>query len=82
MQRANYTGAMTKAIRAAKVAAAIQAIGGGIGLAARIFALPFLAIYAWNGLTPEGWAHWEYWPAVAGFAVVNVLIASIRGSGK
>lgn len=70
--------------REERVAAARQFVtvilGGGAGLAARIFALPALAVYAWNGLTtlPD----WHYWPAVAGFAVVNLLITHLRGPVK
>lgn len=80
MQRDEYTGAMTKAIQTAKAAAALQVIGNGVGLAARIFALPALAMYAWNGMTtlPD----WPYWPTVAAFAVVNVLILHLHGLSK
>lgn len=85
-QRQEFTEAMTKVISAAQTAAQVErfykVVGGGIGLAARVFGLPWLAIYAWNGLTPENWAHWEYLPTVAAFVVINVLISTIRGSSK
>ena len=84
MDKDEFTAAMTGAIKAAERVAAVEKFirytGSGIGLAARIFALPAIAVYAWNGLTtlPD----WHYWPAVAGFAVANVLIAALKGESK
>ena len=79
-----YTDAMTKVLSAAERVAVVNQFltvaGGGIGMAARIFALPWLAIYAWNGMTtlPD----WPYWPTVAAFVVVSILLTTVRGPRK
>lgn len=74
------TGVIQSAQRVAMVERFLQIVGSGIGLAARFFGLPALAVYAWNGLTtlPD----WHYWPAVAAFAVVNVLITTLKGPAR
>ena len=80
-QRQEYKDAMTRAIKVAALRHTVTAIvGGGVGLAARIFLLPAQAVYSWNGLTTL--PNWHYWPAVAGFAVINVLIAALKGADK
>lgn len=80
-QREEFTDAMTKAIKATQraiiVGRLIKVAGGGVGLAARFFGVPFLAMYAWNGMStlPD----WPYWPTVAAFAVLNVLASTLLG---
>lgn len=83
-QREEFTEAMTGVINTAKRVAAIErfykVVGGGIGLGGRFFGVPWLAAYAWNGMTelPD----WPYLPTVAAFAVFNVLAATLRGPSK
>lgn len=76
-QRDEYTEAMAAAINKAKLAAALQSVGSLLGVAARIFGVPWLAVYAWNGLTtlPD----WHYLPAVAGFFVLSIVLNLARG---
>lgn len=77
-----YKAAMENAVETAKDQAFAQsafAIAGGLlGNAAAIFFIPLLAVYAWNGMTPEGWVDWTYWPTVAGFVVFSFLINRMK----
>lgn len=78
----NYKEAMTDAINAAKAQAATEAVGkalgGTIGFLAAVFLLPLVAVYAWNGLTPESFPDWQYLPAVAGFLVGRILLCWVK----
>ncbi len=80
--RDRFVGAMTGAINAAKTQAAVESmvkvIGTLIGLAAVTFLVPLLAVYAWNGLTPDGWVDWSYLPTVAGLFLFRVMIHWVR----
>lgn len=78
----DYKEALTSAINAAKAQAATEAVtkvlGAILGFAAATLFVPFLAVYAWNGLTPEGWADLSYLPAVAGFVVCRALLKWVK----
>jgi uncharacterized membrane protein YqaE (UPF0057 family) len=73
---------MTGAINAAQRQVANETVGKVlgtiIGLAFATFFLPFVAVYAWNGMTPEGWVDLAYRPTVAGFFVFRVLLHWVR----
>lgn len=78
----DYKEAMTDAINAAKARAAVEAVakvlGTFIGYAGSVFLIPFLVVYAWNGLTPEGWVDLSYLPAVAGLFAFRIMILWVR----
>lgn len=40
-----------------------------------LFVLPFIALLAWNGLTPESFPDWNYWPTLAGLLVIRVVLS-------
>lgn len=77
--------ALEGAVNAAQKQAAVEkALGGGgtlFGWVAAVFLVPAIAMYAWNNLTPESVANWEYLPVVAAFFVVRILIGWVRGQG-
>ena len=53
-------------------------IGGGIGFLFGTFFVPFLIVYAYNGLQPAVWADISYLPAVAGLFVFRTLVHMLR----
>lgn len=75
--RKPFVDAMSGAIDAAKAQAAtekmLQVGGTIIGIALGALLVPFLVVYAWNGLTPEGWVEWSYLPTVAGLLAFRIL---------
>lgn len=77
-----HKAVIEEAVEAAKDQAfaqsALAVAGGLLGHAAAIFLIPLLAIYAWNGMTPEGWVDLTYWPTVAGFFVIRLLINWVK----
>lgn len=77
-----FVGAMTGAINAAQTQVATEAvgkaIGGFIGYVGAAFLLPLVAVYAWNGMTPEGWVDLSYLPTVAGFFVGRILLGWVK----
>ena len=80
--REPFVGAMTGAINAAKRQAvadtAGKVFGTLIGVAFATFVLPLVALYAWNGLTPDGWVDWSYLPTVAGLFFFRIMIHWVR----
>ncbi len=80
--RDRFVGAMTGAINAAKTQAAAEATGKVLstlfGFAFATFVLPLVALYAWNGLTPDGWVEWSYLPTVAGLFFFRIMIHWVR----
>lgn len=71
-------GMLETAKEKAALTAVTAAAGGILGFAIATFLVPFLAVYAWNGLTPEGWVDLSYLPTVAGMFVFHILIGWVR----
>lgn len=63
-----------------------QAVAGAIGkvfgvltgFAVTTFFVPFVAVYAYNGLQPAVWPDISYLPALAGFYVFRMIIHMMR----
>ncbi len=76
--RKPYVGAMAEAIRRAQAQTAgktaAKFFSTLIGVAIAAFLIPLLAVYAWNGMTPEGWVDWPYLPTVAGLFVLRIVL--------
>ncbi len=53
-------------------------IGLGFGLLFTTFFVPFLIVYAYNGLQPAVWPDISYLPTVAGLFVFRVLAGMLR----
>ena len=53
-------------------------IGSGIGFLFATFFVPFLIVYAYNGLQPAVWADISYLPAVVGLFVFRTLVHMLR----
>ncbi len=73
---------MQEAIETAKLNALAGAIGkfAGVitGFLFTTFFLPFLIVYAFNGLQPAIWPDISYLPAVAGLFVFRTLVHMVR----
>lgn len=78
-----FREALEGAVNAAQKQAAVErTIGGGgtlFGFVLAAFLVPAIAMYAYNNLTPESFANWEYLPTVAAFFVVRILLGWVRG---
>ncbi len=81
-----YKAALEGAVNAAKQQVALEsagkALGGIIGFTFATFFLPLVAVYAWNGMTPNGWMEWSYLPTVAGLFFIRIMIHWVRTEGK
>ncbi len=53
-------------------------IGLGFGVLFTTFFLPFLIVYAYNGLQPAVWPDISYLPTVAGLFVFRTLVHMVR----
>jgi hypothetical protein len=84
-QEHDYKEALTGAINAAQAQVAANAVtkvlGAITGFAAATFLIPFVAVYAWNGLTPEGFHDLSYLPTVAGFFVGRIVLKWVKSNG-
>lgn len=55
-----------------------KVFGAFTGFLSTTFFVPFVAVYAYNGLQPAVWPDISYLPAVAGFFVFRVVIHMVR----
>lgn len=53
-------------------------IGSIIGFSFTLFAVPFLIVYAYNGLQPAVWPDISYLPTLVGLFVFRVLLNMVR----
>ena len=53
-------------------------VGTLIGLLVTSFFVPFLIVFAYNGLQPAVWPDISYLPTVAGLVVLRILVHMIR----
>lgn len=81
-----FVKAMSGAINAAKVQAASEVLtkvlNVAIGFTFATFFMPLVLVYAWNGLTPNGWVEWEYLPTVAALFFFRIMIHWARTEGR
>lgn len=77
-----FRNAMQEAVEKAQAAELITKmmafVGSGIGYAFALFVVPFLIVYAYNGLQPAVWPDISYLPTVVGLFVFRVLIHMLR----
>lgn len=71
--------ALEGAVGAAKAADAVSKVLGVItGSLLALFFVPFVALYAWNGLTPDSFVNGSYLPLVAATFVFRVVLHWVR----
>ena len=56
----------------------VKVLGAGVGFLLGALFVPFVAVYAYNGMQPPVWPDISYLPAVAGFFVFRHLIHTLR----
>lgn len=80
--REPFVEAMSGAINAAKAQAATEAtlkvFGTLIGFVFATFFLPLLVVYAWNGMTPDGWVALPYLPTVSALLFFRIMILWVK----
>ncbi len=85
-----FISAMTEAIEAAKRQVkretALESVSKAgstfVSNLVTVFVLPVMTLFAWNGLTPESFPDWNYWPTLIGLLVVRVILSWVRANNE